>query len=74
MIIVPDDRIGLVVKKFTLYGSKRLPDGRIIAINGEAGMQAKPLAPGLVLAHVAMAVCNYHGSSLPLLSRISWAW
>jgi uncharacterized membrane protein YqiK len=47
MIIVPDDRIGLVVKKFTLYGSKRLPDGRIIAINGEAGMQAKPLAPGL---------------------------
>ena len=47
MIIVPDDRIGLVVKKFTLYGDKRLPDGRIIAINGEAGMQAKPLAPGL---------------------------
>jgi uncharacterized membrane protein YqiK len=47
MIIVPDDRIGLVVKKFTLYGSKRLPDGRIIAIEGEAGMQAKPLAPGL---------------------------
>ncbi|MGY4538905.1 putative membrane protein YqiK [Mucilaginibacter sp. UYNi724] len=47
MIIVPDDRIGLVVKKFTLYGSKRLPDGRIIAIDGEAGMQAKPLAPGL---------------------------
>jgi uncharacterized membrane protein YqiK len=47
MIIVPDDRIGLVVKKYALSGNKRLPDGRIIAINGEAGMQAKALAPGL---------------------------
>jgi uncharacterized membrane protein YqiK len=47
MIIVPDDRIGLVVKKFALSGDKRLPDGRIIATRGEAGMQAKPLAPGL---------------------------
>lgn len=48
MIIVPDDRIGLVVKKFALVGAdKRLPDGRIIATRGEAGMQAKPLAPGL---------------------------
>ncbi len=48
MIIVPDDRIGLVVKKFSLYGTdRRLPDGRMIATKGEAGMQAKPLAPGL---------------------------
>lgn len=47
MVIVPDDRIGLVVKKFTLSGKSRLPDGRIIATNGEAGMQAKALAPGL---------------------------
>jgi hypothetical protein len=44
MIIVPDDRIGLVVKKFALCGNDmRLPDGRIIATRGEAGMQAKPL-------------------------------
>jgi len=47
MVIVPDDRIGLVVKKYVLSGNKRLPDGRIIATNGEAGMQAKALAPGL---------------------------
>jgi uncharacterized membrane protein YqiK len=47
MVIVPDDRIGLVVKKYVLSGNKRLPDGRIIAIDGEAGMQAKALAPGL---------------------------
>ena len=38
MVIVPDDRIGLVVKKYVLSGNKRLPDGRIIATNGEAGM------------------------------------
>ena len=47
MVIVPDDRIGLVVKKFTLSNTNRLPDGRIVAIHGEAGMQAKTLAPGL---------------------------
>ncbi|HTI58269.1 SPFH domain-containing protein [Mucilaginibacter sp.] len=47
MVIVPDDRIGLVVKKYVLSGNRRLPDGRIIATNGEAGMQAQTLAPGL---------------------------
>ena len=47
MVIVPDDRIGLVIKKYALTGEKRLPDGRIVAINGEAGMQARALAPGL---------------------------
>ncbi|MEI7595434.1 MAG: SPFH domain-containing protein [Bacteroidota bacterium] len=48
MIIVPEDRIGLVTKKFVLFGdNKELPDGRIIATLGEAGFQAKTLAPGL---------------------------
>jgi len=48
MVIVPEDRIGLVTKKFVLFGSnKELPDGRIIATQGEAGFQAKTLAPGL---------------------------
>lgn len=48
MVIVPEDKIGLVTKKFVLFGSNReLPDGRIIATNGEAGFQAKTLAPGL---------------------------
>jgi uncharacterized membrane protein YqiK len=48
MVIVPEDRIGLVTKKFVLFGSNReLPDGRIIATKGEAGFQAKTLAPGL---------------------------
>lgn len=48
MVIVPEDKIGLVTKKFVLFGEdKELPDGRIIALKGEAGYQAKPLAPGL---------------------------
>lgn len=48
MVIVPEDRIGLVTKKFVLFGANReLPDGRIIATKGEAGFQAKTLAPGL---------------------------
>jgi uncharacterized membrane protein YqiK len=48
MVIVPEDKIGLVTKKFVLFGlNKELPDGRIIATMGEAGFQAKSLAPGL---------------------------
>lgn len=48
MVIVPEDKIGLVTKKFVLFGEhKELPDGRIIATKGEAGFQSKALAPGL---------------------------
>jgi uncharacterized membrane protein YqiK len=48
MVIVPENKIGLVTKKFVLFGKNReLPDGRIIATNGEAGFQAKTLAPGI---------------------------
>ena len=48
MVIVPENRIGLVIRKFVLFGANReLPDGRIIATKGEAGFQAKTLAPGL---------------------------
>jgi uncharacterized membrane protein YqiK len=48
VVVVPDNRIGVVTKKFTLFGTnRRLPDGRIIALNGEAGYQADTLPPGL---------------------------
>ncbi|HRH60389.1 MAG TPA: SPFH domain-containing protein, partial [Chitinophagaceae bacterium] len=48
MVIVPENRIGLVTKKFKLFGTNReLPDGRIIATKGEAGFQGRTLAPGL---------------------------
>lgn len=47
-VVVPENRVGLITKKFVLYGAdKELPDGRIIAIKGEAGFQGKTLAPGL---------------------------
>ena len=48
MVIVPENKIGLVTKKFVLFGAnKSLPDGKIIATKGEAGFQARTLAPGL---------------------------
>ena len=48
VVIVPEDKIGLVTKKFVLFGEhKQLPEGRIIATRGEAGFQAQTLAPGI---------------------------
>ncbi len=48
VIIIAEDAIGVVNKKFVIFGSNRtLPDGAIIALNGEAGYQADTLAPGL---------------------------
>ncbi len=47
-VIIPQDSIGIVNKKFVLFGKNRtLPDGCIIALNGEAGIQADTLAPGI---------------------------
>lgn len=48
MVIIPDDSIGIVNKKWVLLGTNRtLPDGKIVALNGEAGLQADTLAPGV---------------------------
>ncbi|MDR3402869.1 MAG: SPFH domain-containing protein [Chthoniobacter sp.] len=48
VVIIPEDSIGIVNKKFVLVGShKILPDGQIIALQGEAGYQADTLAPGI---------------------------
>ena len=44
MVSIPEDRIGLVTKKF---GGARLDGDRIIAINAEAGFRAYTLGPGL---------------------------
>jgi uncharacterized membrane protein YqiK len=57
VVIIPDDSIGLVTKKFVLLGRHRqLPDGAIIALNGEAGFQADTLSPGL---HVGLWPWQY---------------
>lgn len=48
IVLVPEDSIGVVNKKFVLFGQyKTLPDGAIVALRGEAGMQADTLAPGV---------------------------
>lgn len=63
MIIVPENRIGLVTKKFVLFGeNKSLPDGKIIATKGEAGFQARALAPGL---YWGMWMWQYHIEMIP---------
>lgn len=50
VILVPQDKIGIVTKKFRLIGEDiRLPDGALVALKGEAGIQADCLAPGLHL-------------------------
>jgi uncharacterized membrane protein YqiK len=50
VVIVPEDRIGLVTKKFVLFGQQQLPEGRIVATKGEAGFQAQTLPPGVYFA------------------------
>jgi uncharacterized membrane protein YqiK len=48
VVIVPQDSIGIVNKRWVLFGANRtLPDGAIIALKGEAGLQADTLAPGI---------------------------
>ncbi len=48
IILIPEDAVGIVNKKFVLLGvHKTLPDGRIVALLGEAGYQADALAPGV---------------------------
>jgi uncharacterized membrane protein YqiK len=48
VIIVPDNMVGLITKKFVLWGEhKDLPPGKIVALNGEAGDQVDTLASGV---------------------------
>lgn len=57
VIVIPDDSLGVVTKKFVLLGSHRnLPAGKIVALNGEAGYQADTLPPGL---HVGLWPWQY---------------
>jgi len=46
VVYIPEHCIGLMIKKYTV-GGPRLPEGRIIATDGEAGYQSRTLAPGL---------------------------
>lgn len=47
-VLVPSGNLGIVTRRFVLSGQHRtLPDGAIIALEGEAGIQADTLAPGV---------------------------
>lgn len=45
LVVIGEREVGIVVRKFTLSGHG-LPAGSLIALNGEAGLQADTLAPG----------------------------
>lgn len=48
IVIIPEDKVGIVTKKFAIFGTdKTLPDGCLVALKGEAGIQADTLAPGI---------------------------
>lgn len=50
IVMIPEDQLAIVIKKFRLFGANiALPDGHIIALLGEAGIQADTLPPGLHL-------------------------
>ena len=48
VVLIPQSSIGIVDKRYAILGRNRtLPEGQIVALNGEAGVQADTLAPGL---------------------------
>jgi uncharacterized membrane protein YqiK len=48
VVLIPQNSIGIVDKRYSLVGRNRtLAEGQIVALNGEAGIQADTLAPGL---------------------------
>jgi len=66
VIIIPDNHLGVANKKFVIFGSNAtLPDGKIIALKGEAGYQADTLAPGL---HVMLWPWQYQIDVRPFLT------
>ncbi len=48
-VSIREDQVGVVVKKFSR--GKSLPEGRVVALEGEAGYQARSLAPGLYFGY-----------------------
>lgn len=46
-VVIPQNAIGIVTKKWALGAHRSLPNGDLIALQGEAGIQADTLAPGI---------------------------
>src|SRR5436305_13428365 len=44
-VMISENQVGVVIKRFSVGGNP-LPQGRVVAWNGEAGYHAKTLPPG----------------------------
>ncbi|MDJ0510726.1 MAG: SPFH domain-containing protein [Crocosphaera sp.] len=64
-ILIGNDEIGIVNKKWASNLSLRLPPGRIIALNGEPGIQAKILEPG---PHFGYSSLQYTITKVPVIT------
>lgn len=62
LVVVGDNEVGIVTKKIS---SRSLPPGRVIATNGEAGVQAETLSPGLKFGYWPFV---YKVDKVPLIS------
>ncbi len=60
VVTISEKQVGVVIKRFA---RRSLPAGRLIALNGEAGYQAKTLAPGL---HLGYWFWQYNVRKVPL--------
>jgi uncharacterized membrane protein YqiK len=48
VVLIPQNSVGIVDKRYVVFGKDRtLTEGQIVALKGEAGIQADTLAPGL---------------------------
>jgi uncharacterized membrane protein YqiK len=48
VVLIPQNNVGIVDKRYSVVGKHRtLAEGQIVALDGEAGVQADTLAPGL---------------------------
>lgn len=48
VVMVPQDAVGIVNKKYCVVGKNRsLPNGALVALEGQAGLQGDTLAPGV---------------------------
>ena len=60
-VMIQEREVGVVVKRF---GSRSLPPGRLIALDGEAGYPAQTLSPGL---HFGYFFWQYHIQKVPVV-------
>ena len=70
IVIVPENRIGLVTKKFVVVGPNRgLPDGPHYCHQGRSWFPGQDAGTWLILEYVALAVWCRHGPHLRLYLR-----